>query len=38
MTNLVRKHLPELGENATLFSLQTMVLAGRIVSTRSASS
>ncbi|MFD4206364.1 TetR/AcrR family transcriptional regulator [Micromonospora tulbaghiae] len=30
MTGLVRKHLPELGENATLFSLQTMVLAGAL--------
>ncbi|MDO3686042.1 TetR/AcrR family transcriptional regulator [Micromonospora sp. C28ISP2-4] len=30
MTALVRKHLPELGENATLFSLQTMVLAGAL--------
>ncbi|MEW2592290.1 TetR family transcriptional regulator [Micromonospora aurantiaca] len=30
MTDLVRKHLPELGGNATLFSLQTMVLAGAL--------
>ncbi|MBO4139763.1 TetR family transcriptional regulator [Micromonospora tulbaghiae] len=30
MTGLVRKHLPELGESATLFSLQTMVLAGAL--------
>ncbi|MEU4789326.1 TetR/AcrR family transcriptional regulator [Micromonospora tulbaghiae] len=30
MTGLVRKHLPELDENATLFSLQTMVLAGAL--------
>ncbi|MBU8860312.1 MULTISPECIES: TetR/AcrR family transcriptional regulator [unclassified Micromonospora] len=30
MTGLMGKHLPELGENATLFSLQTMVLAGAL--------
>jgi hypothetical protein len=30
MTALIRKHLPELGENATLFSLQTMVMAGAL--------
>ncbi|MEV4476328.1 TetR/AcrR family transcriptional regulator [Nonomuraea salmonea] len=30
LTALVRKHLPELGENATLFSLQAMVLAGAL--------
>ena len=30
MAALVRKHLPELDENATLFSLQTMVLAGAL--------
>ncbi|MEE3920876.1 hypothetical protein V2I01_29975 [Micromonospora sp. BRA006-A] len=30
MTDLVRLHLPELGGNATLFSLQTMVLAGAL--------
>ncbi|MDP9819415.1 TetR/AcrR family transcriptional regulator [Spirilliplanes yamanashiensis] len=30
MTTLLRKHLPELGDNATLFSLQTMVMAGAL--------
>ena len=30
MTGLLQEHLPELGENATLFSLQTMVLAGAL--------
>ncbi|UED87589.1 TetR/AcrR family transcriptional regulator [Streptomyces profundus] len=30
MTALLRKHLPELGENATLFSLQTMLTAGAL--------
>ncbi|MEU9834235.1 TetR/AcrR family transcriptional regulator [Streptosporangium sp. NPDC048047] len=30
MTALIRNHLPELGENATLFSLQTMVMAGAL--------
>ena len=30
MTGLIEKHLPELGESATLFSLQTMVLAGAL--------
>lgn len=30
MTALIEKHLPELGENATLFSLQTMVMAGAV--------
>ncbi|MFJ4840785.1 TetR/AcrR family transcriptional regulator [Streptomyces sp. NPDC088746] len=30
MTALIRKYLPELGENATLFSLQTMVMAGAL--------
>ncbi|GAA1657727.1 TetR/AcrR family transcriptional regulator [Actinoplanes couchii] len=30
MTALIQKYLPELGENATLFSLQTMVLAGAL--------
>ncbi|MEW2443996.1 TetR/AcrR family transcriptional regulator [Micromonospora marina] len=30
MTGLMSKHLPELGEKATLFSLQTMVLAGAL--------
>ncbi|MEU4620357.1 TetR/AcrR family transcriptional regulator [Actinoplanes sp. NPDC023801] len=30
MTGLLRECLPELGENATLFSLQTMVLAGAL--------
>jgi hypothetical protein len=30
MTALLRKYLPELGENATLFSLQTMVMAGAL--------
>jgi AcrR family transcriptional regulator len=30
MAALLRKHLPELGENATLLSLQTMVLAGAL--------
>ncbi|WP_430785433.1 TetR/AcrR family transcriptional regulator [Actinoplanes sp. G11-F43] len=30
MTDLIHKYLPELGENATLFSLQTMVLAGAL--------
>jgi hypothetical protein len=30
MTALIQKHLPELGENATLFSLQTMVMAGAL--------
>ncbi|WP_431880378.1 TetR/AcrR family transcriptional regulator [Micromonospora marina] len=30
MTGLMGKHLPELGEKATLFSLQTMVLAGAL--------
>ncbi|WP_433796450.1 TetR/AcrR family transcriptional regulator [Actinoplanes sp. CA-252034] len=30
MTDLLRDHLPELGENATMFSLQTMVLAGAL--------
>lgn len=31
MTALIQKYLPELGENATLFSLQTMVMAERAV-------
>ncbi|MEU3293548.1 TetR family transcriptional regulator [Streptomyces longwoodensis] len=30
MTDLIRGHLPELGDNATLFSLQTMVVAGAV--------
>ncbi len=30
MTTLLQKHLPELGENATLFCLQTMVMAGAL--------
>ena len=30
MSTLVREHLPELGEDAPLFSLQTMVLAGAL--------
>ncbi|MFD5137929.1 TetR/AcrR family transcriptional regulator [Streptomyces sp. NPDC058378] len=30
MTTLLRTYLPELGENATMFSLQTMVLAGAL--------
>ncbi|MGP3754048.1 TetR/AcrR family transcriptional regulator [Streptomyces sp. IBSNAI001] len=30
MTALIRRYLPELGENATMFSLQTMVLAGAL--------
>jgi len=30
MSALMEKHLPELGENATLFSLQTMVMAGAL--------
>ncbi|SCL29337.1 TetR/AcrR family transcriptional regulator [Micromonospora aurantiaca (nom. illeg.)] len=30
MTDLMRKYLPELGGNAMLFSLQTMVLAGAL--------
>ncbi|WP_431729127.1 TetR/AcrR family transcriptional regulator [Verrucosispora sp. TAA-831] len=30
MTALIEKHLPELGETATLFSLQTMVMAGAL--------
>ena len=30
MTDLIQQHLPELGENATLFGLQTMVLAGAL--------
>lgn len=30
MTALIQKYLPELGENATLFSLQTMVMAGAL--------
>ncbi|MEV8328536.1 hypothetical protein [Kitasatospora sp. NPDC056731] len=30
MTALILKYLPELGENATLFSLQTMVMAGAL--------
>ena len=30
MAALIQKYLPELGENATLFSLQTMVLAGAL--------
>jgi AcrR family transcriptional regulator len=30
MTALVQEHLPELGENATLFSLQTMAMAGAL--------
>jgi hypothetical protein len=30
MTALIRKHLPELGDDAALFSLQTMVLAGAL--------
>lgn len=30
MAALLQKHLPELGENATLFSLQTMVMAGAL--------
>ncbi len=29
-TGLMGRHLPELGEKATLFSLQTMVLAGAL--------
>ncbi|WP_285680181.1 TetR/AcrR family transcriptional regulator [Actinoplanes sp. NBRC 103695] len=30
MTELIRKYLPELGEDATLFSLQTLVMAGAL--------
>ncbi|WP_199514098.1 TetR/AcrR family transcriptional regulator [Nucisporomicrobium flavum] len=30
MTELIRKRLPELGDNAILFSLQTMVMAGAL--------
>jgi AcrR family transcriptional regulator len=30
LTALIRKHLPEMGENATLFSLQTMLVAGAL--------
>ncbi|MFC3739286.1 TetR/AcrR family transcriptional regulator [Paractinoplanes deccanensis] len=30
MTTLLQKHLPELADNAALFSLQTMVLAGAL--------
>lgn len=30
MTALLREHLPELGENATLFSLQALVMAGAL--------
>ncbi|MEU8579250.1 TetR/AcrR family transcriptional regulator [Streptomyces abikoensis] len=30
MADLLRTYLPELGENATLFSLQTMVMAGAL--------
>lgn len=30
MTALLREHLPELGENAVLFSLQTLVMAGAL--------
>ncbi|MEU2677269.1 TetR/AcrR family transcriptional regulator [Streptomyces sp. NPDC007107] len=30
MTDLIRTYLPELGGNATMFSLQTMVLAGAL--------
>ena len=30
MTDLVQQHLPELGENATLFCLKTMVMAGAL--------
>ncbi len=30
MTALIQKYLPELGENATLFSLQTVVMAGAL--------
>ena len=30
MTALIEKYLPELGENATLFSLHTMVMAGAL--------
>ncbi|MFI7609437.1 hypothetical protein ACIBTV_30590 [Micromonospora sp. NPDC049366] len=30
MTALLKEHLPELGAEATLFSLQTMVLAGAL--------
>ncbi|MFG2591112.1 TetR/AcrR family transcriptional regulator [Streptomyces sp. NPDC048438] len=30
MTALIQKYLPELSENATLFSLQTMVMAGAL--------
>ena len=30
MTTLIQKYLPELGKNATLFSLQTMVMAGAL--------
>jgi hypothetical protein len=30
LTELIRRHLPELGENAILFSLQTMVTAGAL--------
>ncbi|WP_328457413.1 MULTISPECIES: TetR/AcrR family transcriptional regulator [unclassified Amycolatopsis] len=30
MTALIRRYLPELGENAELFSLQTMVMAGAL--------
>ncbi|WP_344948792.1 hypothetical protein [Sphaerisporangium flaviroseum] len=30
MTALIQRHLPELGKNATLFSLQTMVMAGAL--------
>ncbi|MFD3626320.1 hypothetical protein [Streptomyces sp. NPDC058698] len=30
MTALIRTYLPELGENATLFSLHTVVLAGAL--------
>ncbi|GIJ09738.1 TetR/AcrR family transcriptional regulator [Micromonospora andamanensis] len=30
MAHLIQQHLPELGENAELFSLQTMVMAGAL--------
>lgn len=30
LTALIRRYLPELGENATLFSLQTMVMVGAL--------
>ncbi|MFI5908463.1 TetR/AcrR family transcriptional regulator [Dactylosporangium sp. NPDC051541] len=30
MTALLQRHLPELGENATLFGLQTLVMAGAL--------